>query len=349
MKTLSRDRRWLASAGLSIGLVACAVTPAAAADSVEEFYHGKTIDLIVGYSAGGLYDLYGRLVAQFMGNHIPGHPTIVPRNMPGGSSRVAAGYIANVAPKDGTALAVGSQSLALEQALGRKAQFDMAKMNYIGNPNADINVIVTWHTSGVKTLEDAMKREVTVGSTGDDPSSQYPKATNALLGTRFKIVTGYPGGNDIDLAMERGEVEGRGSSSWGSWKSSRASWLKEKKINVLVQIGLKKTRDLPDVPLLLDVAKNDQDRAVLRLLSSQTTIGKQIFAGPGVPAERVKALRAAFDATMKDPAFLAQAKKQSFDIDPVSGEDLQKIVDEMLASPKAVTDRLNEILGRKKS
>lgn len=334
-------------AGIALPVL-CGLASAAKADPVEDFYRDKRIDLVVGYTPGGLYDLYGRLVAEFMGEHIPGKPRIIPRNMPGASSRVAAGYIAKIAPKDGTVLAVASQSLALEQALGAAFQFDMAKMNYIGNPNADNNVIVTWETSGVKTLEQAMKQEVTIGSTGDDPSSHYPKATNMLLGTKFKIVFGYPGGNDIDLAMERGEVAGRGSSSWNTWKSSRANWLRDKKINVLVQIGLNKTADLPDIPLLLDNAKNDQDRAVLRLLSAQTTVGKQIFAGPDVPAERVKALRAAFDATMKDPAFLAQAKKQAFDISPVSGEELQKIVEDMLASPKPVTDGLNEILGQRK-
>ena len=161
-------------------------SPSRALDD-DGFYRGKNIDLVIGYSAGGLYDLYGRLVAQFMGEHIPGKPRIIPRNMPGGSSRTAAGFIAKVGPQDGTVMAVASQSLALEQALGAPLQFDMAKMNYIGNPNLDNNVIVTWYTSGVRTLEDAIQRETTVGSTGDDPSSQYPKATNALLGTRFKL------------------------------------------------------------------------------------------------------------------------------------------------------------------
>jgi len=316
-----------------------------AADPIEDFYRGKRIDLIVGYTPGGLYDLLGRLVARFMSDHIPGKPLVVPRNMPGGSSRTAAGYVAKVAPQDGTALVVASQSLPLEQALGAKLQFDMGKMNYIGNPYLDNNVIVTWAKSGIKTLDDAKLREATIGSTGDDPSSHYPSAANALLGTKFRIVTGYPGGNDIDLAMERGEVDGRGSSSWLTWKSTRANWLQEKKINVLVQIGLQKAPDLLDIPLLLDLASNDQDRAVLRLLSAQTAVGKQIFAGPDVPPERVKALRVAFDATMKDPALLAQARNQGFDINPVSGEDLQKLVIDMLSMPKSVTDRLNAILG----
>ena len=264
-----------------------------------------------------------------MGDHIPGKPHIVARTMAGGGSRIAAGYIANVAPKDGTVLGTADQSLAVEQAMGDKTlQFDTTKFIYIGNPEADNNTTVTWCTSGVKTIEDATKREVTVGATGGSTSSQYPKAMNALLGTKFKIVVGYPGGNDIDLAMERGEVEGRGSNSWSSWKATHPDWLRDKKINILVQIGLAKAPDLPDVPLLMDLAKNDQDRAVLKLLSAPTTIGRPLFTTPDVPPERVKALRDAFDATMKDPAFLAQAKKQNFDLNPVSGEEMQKIVAE---------------------
>src|SRR5919205_1936469 len=189
--------------------------------------------------------------------------------------------------------------------------------------------IATWHTSGIRTIEDAKKIEAPMGATGGSTSSQYPKAMNALLGTKFKIILGYPGGNDINLAMERGEVEGRGSNSWASWKATRPDWLKEKKINILVQIGLNKAPDLPDVPLLMELAMNPEDKAVLRLLSAPSTIGRPIFTTPGVPEDRVKALREAFDATMKDPALLEEAKKANLEIDPVSGEELQKIVAEI--------------------
>lgn len=324
----------------------CALGPAAQADPVEDFYRGKTIDLIIGYSPGATYDLYARLVAEFLGNHIPGKPNIVARTMAGGGSRIAAGYIAKVAPRDGTVLGTADQSLAVEQAMGDASlQFDTRKFIYIGNPAADNNVAVTWYTSGVKTIEDAKKREVTFGATGASTSSQYPKTMNALLGTKFKIVIGYPGGNDIDLALERGEVEGRGSTSWAHLKAQRPEWLRDKKINILVQIGLAKAPDLPDVPLLTDLAKNDQDRAVLKLLSGPTRIGRPLFTTPDVPPERVQALRAAFAATMMDPAFLAQAKKQEFDLEPISGEEMQAIVAEIIASPKPITTRLNEIIG----
>ena len=279
-----------------------AVWPGAALcqQSVEDFYRGKKIDLIIGYSPGGTYDLYARLVARHLGNYIPGKPLIVPRNMPGAGSRAAANWVYNVAPKDGTVLATADQSLSLQQAVGdKRIKFDTTNFIYIGNPNVENNTTATWHTSGIKTIEDAKKREVTVGATGGSTSSQYPKAMNALLGTKFKIVLGYPGGNDINLAMERGEVDVRGSNSWASWKATRPDWLAEKKIIILVQIGLAKAADLPDVPLLMDLGTNDEDRELLRLLSASTAIGRPLFTTPDVPAERVAALRKAFDAMMQ--------------------------------------------------
>ena len=314
----------------------------------EAFYKGKTINMVIGYSPGGGYDTYARLVARFMADHIPGKPTIVPRNMPGASSRVAAAFVYNVAPKDGTTLATGDQSLSVAQAMGEKLQFDTTKFNYIGNPSAENNTTVTWHTSPVKTIEDAKKQEVPMGATGGSTSSQYPRAMNAVLGTKFKVIIGYPGGNDINLAMERGEVAGRGSNSWASWKATRPDWLRDKKINILVQIGLNKAPDLPDVPILMDLATNPEDKAVLRLLSAPSTIGRPIFTTPGVPEDRVKALRAAFDATVKDPAFLEEAKKANLEVDPVSGEELQRIVNEIVATPEPIAKRLAEIIAEGK-
>jgi tripartite-type tricarboxylate transporter receptor subunit TctC len=318
---------------------------AMAQPAVEQFYRGRKIDLIVGYSSGGTYDLYARLVARHLGHHIPGKPLIVPRNMPGAGSRAAATWIYNVAPRDGTVLATADQSLALQQAVGgSRIQFDATKFIYIGNPNIENNTTATWHNSGIKTIDDAKRREVTMGATGGSTSSQYPKAMNALLGTRFKIILGYPGGNDINLAMERGEVEGRGSNSWASWKATRPNWLAEKKINILVQIGFQKAPDLPDVPLLMDLGANDADRALLRLLSASTQIGRPIFTTPEVPAERVAALRAAFDAMVRDPAYLADAKQGHFDIDAVPGEAMQRLVGEIVTIPKEQGERLKAIM-----
>lgn len=319
---------------------------ASQAQSVEEFYRNNKIDLIIGYSPGGTYDLYARLVARYLSNYIPGKPLIVPRNMPGAGSRAAANWVYNVAPKNGTVLATADQSLSVAQALGDKAlKVDTTKFTYIGNPAEDNNTTVTWHTSGIKTIEDAQQRQVMIGATGGSTSSQYPKAMNALIGTKFKIILGYPGGNDINIAMERGEVDGRGSNLWGAWKATRASWLTERKINILVQIGLRKANDLPDVPLLMDLAKNEEDRLILKLLSASTAVGRPLFTTPDAPADRVQALRAAFEQLMKDEAFLAEAKREHFDINPVSGEQLQKIVGDIVGTPKPLADRLQQIIG----
>ena len=330
---------------LVFALLAVGPGTASGQPAVEDFYRGKKIDLIIGYSSGGTYDLYARLVARHLGSHIPGKPTIVPRNMPGAGSRAAATWVYNVAPRDGTVLATADQSLSLQQAAGdKRINFDTTKFIYIGNPASENNTTATWHASGVKTIEHARQREVTMGATGGSTSSQYPRAMNALLGTKFRVILGYPGGNDINLAMERGEVDGRGSNSWQSWKATRAHWLAEQKINILVQIGLKKAADLPDVPLLMDLGTNDADRELLRLLSASTHIGRPIFTTPEVPPERVKALRDAFDAMVRDPAFLAHAKKENFDIDPVAGEALQKLVAEIVGTPMEQAERLKRII-----
>lgn len=340
MVSFSGAGKLLLAAGLGVA------ASAANAQSVEDFYKGRKIDIIIGFTVGGGYDAYARLVARHMGEHIPGKPGIVPRNMAGAGSRTAAAFIHGVAPKDGTAMGIADQSIPLEQALGDVGvKFDSREFNWIGNPNADNNVLTTWHTSPVKTIDDARKVDVTVGATGFNTSSQYPTVLNAVAGTKFRVILGYPGGNEINLAMERGEVAGRGSNAWASYKSTRPDWIAEKKINILVQIGLRKASDLPDVPLLMDVAANDLDKAALRLLSAPTTIGRPFFAPPGVPAERVKALRAAFNAMVKDTAFLEEAKKLNLDIDAVSGEDLQKIVSEIIDAPAPVKKRLAELLA----
>jgi tripartite-type tricarboxylate transporter receptor subunit TctC len=223
--------------------------------------------------------------------------------------------------------------------------FDTRKFTWIGTPIFENNTLVTWHTSPVKTVADAQRLEVAVGATGFNTSAQYPQVMNSLLGTKFKIIMGYPGGNEINLAMETGEVAGRGSNNWTSWKSTKPDWIRDKKINIIVQIGLTKAADLPDVPLLIDLAKNEDDRAALKLVSAPPSVGRPIFSTPNVPADRVQVLRAAFDATMKDPAFLEEAKKLGLDINPISGVDLEKIVSDIIDTPKPVRDRLAAILS----
>jgi tripartite-type tricarboxylate transporter receptor subunit TctC len=326
---------------------ALAVAPgvAQAQGGVEEFYRGKTINMIIGYSPGGGYDVYARLVARFIGNHIPGKPAVVPRNMPGASSRSSTAYVYTVAPKDGTVLATGDQSFAMQQAMGEKFPFDTSKLIFIGNPLVENNTTATWHASGIKTIEDAKRQEVSMGATGSSASSQYPRVMNAVLGTKFRVVLGYPGGNEINLAMERGEVAGRGSNNWASWKGTRAEWLRDKKINILVQIGLRKAPDLPDVPLLMDLAANDEDRLMLRLLSAPSNVGRPLFTTPDVPADRVKALRAAFDAAMKDPGLIDEAKRGNLELDPLPGVELQQVIIDILATPSHIGKRLASVLA----
>ncbi len=329
-------------------LVLSSACPSAARaqSAVETFYRGKTIDLYIGFTSGGTYDTYSRLVAQFMSEHIPGRPRIVPRQMVGAGSRAAATHMFTLAPKDGTQLATVDQAVPLQQVLNDPGiQFDASKFNWIGNPIADNNTMAAWSASGVSSIDDAKAREVVVGANGITASAQYPQALNVLLGTRFKIITGYPGGTDINLAMERGEVAVRGQNSWSSWKSQHADWIAEKKIRILVQIGLSKDRELADVPLFMDLVSKADDHAALKLLSAPTTIGRPIFTTPGVLPERVAALRTAFDETMKDPAFLAAAKAANMDLNPVGGEELQRIVAELFATPPTAVERLKAILA----
>ena len=333
---------------LTLGLLAAGsfVGSAHAQSAVETFYKGKILDLYIGFTSGGTYDTYSRLVAQFMGDHIPGKPKIVPKQMVGAGSRAAATHIFNIAPKDGTQLATADQALAMQQVLNDPGiQFDANKFIWIGNPIADNNTMAAWTASGVTSIDEAKKREFVVGANGITASAQYPQAMNVLLGTKFKIITGYPGGTDINLAMQRGEVAIRGQNSWSSWKSQHMDWIKAKQITILVQIGLTKDKELPEVPLLMDLATAPDDRAALKLLSAPTAIGRPIFTTPGVPQERVEALRAAFNATMKDPAFLATAAKANMDLNPVSGEELQRIVAELFATPPSAVQRLKEILA----
>jgi tripartite-type tricarboxylate transporter receptor subunit TctC len=329
---------------LAGSFLALAVSPAFA-QAPDDFYRGRKMEIVIGYSPGGNYDLYARLIARTFGDYIPGNPSIIPRNMPGGGSRTAAAWLYSLAPKDGTALAIFDQALPIAQALRDPSlRFDVKEFNYIGNPARENNTVTAWHASGVRSIKDAMTNEVTVGSTGAATSSQYAMAMNALIGTKFKLVTGYPGGNDINLAMERGEVAVRGSNSWASWKSTRAEWVRDKKINILVQIGLERAPDLPDAPLLIDLAKNEEDRAVFRLISAPTALGRPIVTAPGVPAERVKVLRDSFDRMIKDPKFLEIATRERFEIDYVPGEEMQKIVGEIVDAPASVRDRLKQIM-----
>jgi tripartite-type tricarboxylate transporter receptor subunit TctC len=326
---------------------ACVIGGPVQAQSVEDFYRGKQISLVIGTSPGGDYDLRGRMLARYMGKYIPGNPTIVPRNMPAGVGLQAASWLYSVAPKDGTSLHMVMQNMPMHQVLGGQGvQFDAGQFNWIGNTTNSPNTVATWHTTGVRTVEDARKTEVIVGAPGTATSSvYYPMVMNALLGTRFKIIAGYPGGNDVNLAMERGEVGGRGSNSWASWVSTKPDWLKEKKVHMLVQIGLSRHPDMPDVPLLTELAANEQDRAVLRFMSADTAFSRALATTPEVPADRVRALRRAFDAAMKDADLVAESAKAQRDLSADTGEEVQKVVMELIQTPPAVIERTKAILA----
>jgi tripartite-type tricarboxylate transporter receptor subunit TctC len=321
----------------------------AAADPVEDFYKGKTINMVVGTGPGGDYDLRLRMVARHIGKHIPGNPQVVVANMPGGGGLVVANWLANVAPHDGTAVVSISQNLPVHQATGASGiKFDVRKFGWIGNTTDTPNVINAWHNTGIKTIQDVMQKELVVGATGKASGSYlYPYALNQLVGTKFKIVTGYTGGNAINIAMERGEVGGRGSNSWASWKSTRPQWLAEKKINILVQIALKRNAELADVPTMAELARNDADRKLLTFISADTAISRPLVTNDGVPPERLNALRRAFDATMKDPEFLAEAKKSKTDISPMTGEEAARIAADTIATPKDVLVRANALIEGK--
>jgi tripartite-type tricarboxylate transporter receptor subunit TctC len=333
---------------LFLGFMALAgAATTAAADPVEDFYHGKTLDLIIPMSPGGDYDIRGRMIARFMGRYIPGHPNIVAQNMPAGGGIAAANHMANIAPRDGTVLHIIFQSMPSYQAMGGQAvEFDVRQFGWIGNTTDSPNVVNSWYTTGIKTIQDVMERELVVGVPGGTGTTSYyyPAAMNALAGTRFKIITGYPGGNDINLAMEKGEVGGRGSNSWASWKSGHPEWVADKKIYILVQIGLKRAADLPDVPLMSELAKTDEGRQILTFISSDMGISRALVTTPGVPPERLAALRQAFMEMLKDPDFLAEAATTQMDISPSSGEEAQKVADSMFDYPAAVLARAKALL-----
>src|SRR5262247_3065458 len=276
------------------------------ANAQADFYKGKAVDLMIGYSVGGGYDVYARLIARHLGKHIPGNPIVTPKNMDGAGSLRLANWLYNVAHKDGLVFGTIGRGTGFGPLLGSKqAQFDGTKFNWIGSANDEVSVCVVWNGRGkAAKFDDLLTQELNVGGTGAAADTdQFPRIINGVLGTKMKIITGYPGGNDVNLALERGEVDGRCGWSWSSVKSTRKSWVTENKITILMQLSLKKHPDLPDVPLITELAKNDEQRQILRLIFARQPLGRPYLAPPDVPADRVEALRAAFMATMKDKEF----------------------------------------------
>ena len=313
----------------------------ASAQTPEQFYAGKTIDFVIGYPPGGSNDTLGRLVGRHLGKHIPGKPNIVPKNMPGAGSFLAVNTIFNVSPKDGAVIGIGAPTMALDEKLGTQGvRFRTAELNWIGRIDSLINIVFTWHTSPVKTFADAQKIESTLSGTGVGSTvSIYPTVMNNVFGTKFKLVMGYKGSNEAMLAVERGEVEGH-STSWTALKVAHPDWIRDNRVSVFVQFALKRHPELPQVPTAVDLARNDEERSILGAIMNATEVGTAFFTTPGAPADRVTALRRAFDATMKDPELLAEAQRIKVGVSPMTGEELQKLVADVSNLSPALLEKL---------
>src|SRR5580700_3160410 len=336
---LSQNHIAVAAVLLSFG-----ATGFAAAQSPADFYKNRNIDEYIGYSTGGAYDFYARVIGRHMGAHIPGNPMLVPRNMEGAGSLRLANWLYRVAPQDGSAFATIGRGIAFDPLLiGKGDQFDAQKISWIGSANNEVSVCVAMKDSGINKFEDLFTKELTVGGTGTSADTdQFPRVLNGVLGTHFKIVEGYPGGNDVVLAMERGEVKGRCGWSWSSVKTTHKSWLDDNKMVVLVQLSLTKHPEMPDVPLVTDFAKTDEQRAILKLIFARQVMGRPYLAPPNLPADRLATLRQAFMDTMTDKDFVAEADKAELEVNPVSGEDVDKLVKDVYATPPDIIAKAKE-------
>lgn len=314
--------------------------------TADTLFKGKTITITIGYSPGGAYDLLGRLMSRHLGKHIPGNPGVVVQNMPGAASLVATNWLYNVAPKDGTALGVVSQTVAMEEVLKNKgARYKTAEFNWIGRMNTDNVIHVVWHTSKATTLSGARSQMIPTASTGPgSPSETFPKLLNAVAGTKFKAIRGYSGASAGLLAMERGEVDGA-LTTWSTMKSAWQSQMDDKKALVIIQFLSKRAPELPDVPAVVEFAENEDDRQLLLFASESGDIGRALIAPPGVPGDRLKALRDAFHASMNDPALRAEATKARYDLAPASADELARLAANTLATPARIVERLEKILA----
>jgi tripartite-type tricarboxylate transporter receptor subunit TctC len=303
-------------------LAAAAMLTLLAPARAEDFYKGKSISLIIASNTSGGYDTYGRLLARHLPRHLAGNPTIVPQNMPGAGGIRAANYLYSVAAKDGTVFGIFDQAMFLDQLLGIQGlRGDVRQFNWIGRLMSNSSVLFAWHTAAVQKIQDAFTHELIVAAPGSNSRLNWT-ALNALAGTRLKLLTGYEGPATAKIAMERGEVEAL-SLPWGVLREENPEWLAQKKINLLLQTGIEKNAGLPDLPRMIDLAKNDEARQVLEIFASPSLVGRSFAAPPGVPKERIDELRTAFMAMTRDPEFLAEVAKLNFDLDPLSGADLQ--------------------------
>jgi tripartite-type tricarboxylate transporter receptor subunit TctC len=333
-------------------LLACALTlvahaPAQAQQAVADFYRGKTISLYVGFPPGGGYDLYARVVAPYFARRIPGQPAIVIKSMLGGSGIRAAGYMTGITPQDGTSLGLFLDTTTLGKVLGGPGDFDPVKLTWIGRIVTTATVSVVWHTSQAQSVEEAKHKPLIIAATVPSNSAAFiPTALNDLIGTKFKVILGFRGSPDQALAMVRGETDAIGGMSWEAIQANHAEWLTEKRIRILYTQGARRIKDLPNDPGLLDFAVDERSRNILALLGSGPDIGRSFVAEPNIPADRAAALRRAFTATMEDPEFVAEMKKRNLNIEPLSGEEVQRIVAASVATPKELVDQAKRYIGQ---
>ena len=322
-----------------------AVLPAQA-QSVEDFYKGKRIEIRVGTGAGGGYDLAARLVARYLGKYVPGNPAIIVQNVPGAGGVALMNQLYNNASSDGTVIGIVTNGMPTAPLLTPDvARFDITRFRWLGSPGAETQVVMVWHTSKAQTLDDLFTKEVIVGAVGPGTATyDVPLVINAILKTRFKIVSGYGTTAHIDLAMERGEIEGNAALGWVSAKTRNLGWLGEGKVRILAQYGFKRHADLPNVPLF-KLPASEADRQAITVMFARQEFGRPFLVPPNVPSERLAALRKAISDAMKDPGFLADAKKADLEIAPVSGEDLDKLATEIAATKPDVANRLRAILA----
>jgi len=341
--------RGAALALVAVSPLSIAPFSVAQAQDAAAFYKGRNVNMEIGYSVGGGYDVYARTIARFIGRHIPGAPTVVVKNMEGAGSLRLANWLYNAAPKDGTEMGTIGRGVAFDPLLGNKsAQFDASKFTWVGSANNEVSVCVAWQNNGISKFEDLYGKQMTVGGTGGGSDTDvFPQILNAVLGTKMKLISGYPGGNDVGLAMERGEVQGRCGWSWSSVQATHKDWLEQKKIVVLVQLALSKHPDLPDVPLVTDLAKTDEQRQILKLIFARQVMGRPYLAPPGIPRERVEALRQAFLDTMKDKEFLAETDREQLEITPVTGPEIEKLVKEVYQTPAGIAAKAAQALTAK--
>jgi len=330
----------MGAACLRIAATLMTLWPVSALAQDDDAFKGRTVTMVIGSGTGGGIDLYGRVVARHIGRHLPGQPTVVPQNMPAAGSIAAANHMFNIAPKDGTAIAILSQGLILDELLGTPGlRFELAKFNWIGRVSSDVALLFTMRTSKTKTIADALMTETTIGGTGAGSSvTKSPMLMNSVVGTRFKVIVGYSGTGASLLAAERGEVDGI-TTGWGGFQAARPNWVKDKMINLIVQMGTVRHPDLADVPTWIEVAKTPEDKKLLGLYGANADIGKSIVAPPGMEPARLAILRKAFAAMLKDPAFLAEVKKAKMDFDHAPAERVQQVIAEVSQVPEALRDR----------